>query len=211
MAARGMDAGGMDAGKVAMSDGEKQNRPNAHYRLSNENANPDEIVYHYNRDRRLEKAPQAVRDMYRTVPPRRFGFFRSLVDNKPKIAMLITIFILCAMIFIMSTLGVIGDTYSLDGNQLKVEAIEYEGTVIVSLRKTIPRNTIMRSRSYTGAVDIAVLPAGSIEPENAFFHRIFFTVEQTEHYRFAIPFEAGDLMFVFQTEKRTLNVKVTPE
>jgi len=41
-------------------------RPNAAYKLSGEGNPPDnsELVFYYNREKRLEKAPQPVRDLY---------------------------------------------------------------------------------------------------------------------------------------------------
>jgi hypothetical protein len=195
-----------------MSDSEEKKRPNANYRLSWENADPPDIVYHYNRERRLEKAPQAVRDLYRETPPRRFGLFKSLVESKPRAFLFYTIVVLCITIFILSSLDLIGNTHSLDGNQLSIQAIRFEDMIIVAIKKTARKTLLTRLNPiYTGAVDIAVLPAGDLRMENAFFHRIFFTVEQTEHYRFVIPFDTDELQFVIQTEKRKLTVKIKPE
>ena len=67
-----------------MSDSGEKRRPNANYRLSKENANTDEITYYYNREARLAKAPQSVRDLYNEDPPKRAGLFRSLVNTKSK-------------------------------------------------------------------------------------------------------------------------------
>jgi hypothetical protein len=195
-----------------MSDSEERKRPNANYRLSNENANIEEITFYYDRERRLEKAPQAVRDLYKEEPPRRFGFFQSLVGSKPRAILFFTIIVLCAMIFILSSLDYFGSTYNLDGNRLSIQAISYEGTILVALKKTAQKNALsLLNPGYTGAVNIVVLPADNIQPENAFYHRVFFTHEETENYRFAVPFETDELLLIIQTEKRTLNVRIQPD
>ena len=199
-----------------MSDENEKKRPNANYRLSRENADPDEIVYHYNRERRLEKAPQSVRDLYEETPRRRFGLFGSLVNTRPKAMMFFSIVIACLMIVAISYLNLASDTYDFDGNRLAVQAIIYEDTIIVALKKTIRKDALARmARPYNGAVSIAVAPAlkaGQVmQSEDVFYHRIFFTTEQQENYRFALPFNAGELLLVLQTEKKTLNVRIKPE
>ncbi|MDR1858996.1 MAG: hypothetical protein LBQ69_05950 [Treponema sp.] len=197
-----------------MSDDGEKKRPNANYRLSRENANPDDIVYHYNRERRLAKAPQAVRDLYNDKPKKRFGLFGPLVDTKPKLIMFGSIVVACIMIIAISFLGLFGDTYNFDGNRLTVQAIRYEGTIIMALKKTVRKDALARlGNPYTGAVDIAVAPPAKADqpPQDIFYHRIFFTAEQEELYRFAVPFNSEELLMVFQTETKTLDVRVRPE
>jgi hypothetical protein len=192
-------------------DEEKKQRPNANYRLSNENANPEGFTFYYSRERRLAKAPQAVRDLYNEEPPKRGGPLRVLLNSKPKVMMFASIVILCVAILFLSTFGYIGSAYELDGNKLAVQAVKYEGAVIVAVRKTINKNFINRfSSPYTGAVSVAVT-APDILPEDAFHHRIFFTLESNEQYRFSVPFDSDELTFFFQTEKKTLKMTIKPE
>jgi hypothetical protein len=199
-----------------MSEGGEKKRPNANYRLSKESANPDEIVYHYNRERRLAKAPQAVRDLYDAdKQPKRLGLFRTLTGTKPRAMMFFTIVIACVMIMAISFLGLLGDTYDFDGNRLTVQAIRYEDTSIIALKKTIRKDIIARLRNpYNGAVNIAVTPAaqaGQPVSQDIFYHRIFFTADQEELYRFAVPFDSEELLLVFQSETKTLDVRIRPE
>jgi hypothetical protein len=56
-----------------------------------------DLVFHYSRERRLEKASPRVRALYENVPKRRFGFFTSLVDTKPKAMLLIVIAAVCLL------------------------------------------------------------------------------------------------------------------
>jgi len=195
-----------------MSDEEKPPRPNANYRLSKEKFDPENITYHYNRERRLAKAPQSVRDLYKETPRRRFGVFRGLTDTKSKRFMFVTIIVLCLLIVALQYLGVTGSQSELEGNHLAVEAIKFDDMVIIAVNKTVNKKLLARLVApYTGAVDIAVLPAGDNSQENVFYHRIFFTFETEEFYRFSVPFDKGELSVVFQTEKKQLVLTVKPE
>ena len=199
-----------------MSDDNKEiKRPNAKYKLSNENTEAGEIVNYYNRERRLEKAPQAVRDLYIEQPRRRLGFFHSLVGTKPNAMLFGTIILLCVLMLMLSIFGFTGDSRELEGNILSVKGKKYEGTTLIEVKKTIRKDKIARYiNAYTGAVEIAVLGVTkkgqeqSQQPSDVFFHKIFFTNDQEEHYLFTVPFEQSELGFVFRTEKKTLNLTV---
>lgn len=197
-----------------MSDEDKKDdretrRPNAKYKLSHEKVQPAEIVYHYNRERRLEKAPQAVRDLYKVKPRRRFGFLHSFTDTRPKAILFGTIIVICLMMFALSKFGLTGDSGELDGNNISVQGKKYDGTVIINVKKTLRKDKLAgKKEAYTGAVNIAVFPpaktgAGQNQPsENIFYHRIFFSNAQEELYRFTVPFNQSELALVFQTEKK---------
>lgn len=205
-----------------MSDNEEKRRPNANYKLSKENASPEDIVYHYNRERRLAKAPQSVRDSYKEKPRRRrLGILGPLVSTMPLRMMFFTILLSFAVIMIVSMLGLASDNYELDGNHLSVQAVKYEGATIVVLKKMPQKGMRLWFSSivspYTGAVDIAIQPslkiaaARNLPPEEIFYHKVFFTLEPAEYYRFSVPFDAEELAFVFKTEKKTLSVMIKPE
>ena len=195
-----------------MSENGERKRPNENYKLSNETINPDEIVYHYNREHRLAKAPQSVQDLYKPESRRRFGIFRSLTGSKPRAMLFYSIIVMCIMILILSRLNIIGTTYNLDGNELTVQAVYHEGTVIIEITKSVLRSVLdYFTPAYTGAVTIAVLPFRDVHPENTFYHRIFFTNEEVEVYRFAVPFDAVELVIAFDTERSSLNIRVQAE
>jgi len=199
-----------------MSDDNKEiKRPNAKYKLSNEKTGAGEIVNYYNRERRLEKAPQAVRDLYIEQPRRRLGFFHSLVGTKPNAMLFGTIILLCVLMFMLSIFGFTGDSRELDGNILSVKGKNYEGTIIIEVKKTPRKDKIARHiNAYTGAVDVAVFPVAKKDQEqsqqaaNIFYHKIFFTNDQEEHYLFTVPFEQSELGFIFRTEKKTLSLTI---
>jgi hypothetical protein len=201
-----------------MSDDDKEKkRPNAKYKLSHEKIQGPEIVYYYNRERRLEKSSQAVRDLYTEQPKRRLGFLYALTGSKSNTMLFGTIIFLCALMLLFSYFGISGDSRELDGNILSVKGINYDGTVLIEVRKTHRKDRFARSiKPYIGAVEIAVfLPAKSgqeqsQQPTAVFRHKIFFTNEQEEYYRFAVPFDQSELALIFQTEKKTLNMIIKP-
>jgi len=44
---------------------------------------------------------------------------------------------------------------------------------------------------------------------DVFYHRLFFSLEKEEQYSFTVPFDSNELLFVLQTEKKTLKVKIS--
>ncbi|MDR2434822.1 MAG: hypothetical protein LBD47_09680 [Treponema sp.] len=190
----------------------QRRRPNAGYKLSKERTGGDQLNFHYSRDRRLEKAPQSVRDLYKEEPPRRFNLLRPLIGSKPRAMMFGSIVLICVTMLTLSVLGYTGDTYSLAGNSLFIQADNYDGAVMVTLKKTIKKNGLFAGDdAYTGAVDLAVSPANTgsnaVAPP-VFYHRVFFSLESAEEYHFSVPFDSGELVMVLQTEKDTLSLKI---
>ena len=206
-------------------DGENvgdRKRPNANYRLSKEKTNPkpDEIVYHYNRDRRLEKAPQSVQDLYYKEEQPRRGLFRGFSSGRIQLFTMIAILLVSTLALVTTILGRNDETHDLDGNLLTVQAIRYESMVIVAIGKTTrPARQFLRLRpirpAYTGPVNIEVWPASHTEQMlpfgNLFFHMVNFTEESPEFFRFTVPFDADGLELAFRTESRDLYVMVAVE
>ncbi|MDR2343372.1 MAG: hypothetical protein LBD86_02425 [Spirochaetaceae bacterium] len=63
-----------------------------------------DLVFYYSREHRLKKASRLVRSLYENVPVRRFGFFTSLVDTKPKAMLLIVIVAVCLLCLFLPVL-----------------------------------------------------------------------------------------------------------
>jgi len=192
---------------------DKPKRPNANYKLSKPEITGDikeeDLPFYYNRDRRLAKAPQSVRDLYAEVKKKhRFNLLRPLIADKPRAMLFFTILFMCAAIFILSKLGFFDSSYSLEGNQIEIKANGYEGTTIITLKKDVKKP----SSAYSGSVDIAVFPvAGEDEEYPVFYHRIFFSQETEEEYSFVVPFSEPELMMALQTEKKNIRVKLKPK
>jgi len=189
-----------------------ENRPNAKYALSNSNEGGpkagEKLNFYYNRERRLENAPDAVKNNYKNEQPVRFGILQALVADKPRRFLLIVIVLMCVGILALSFFGYFDTSYILEGNKIDITAAGYEGTTIVIIRKTAKSKDF-----YSGAVDIAVSVVVQSEQElyPVYYHRIFFTSENEEGYRFAVPFEGPELLMVMQNEKNSLHIKFKPE
>jgi len=197
-----------------MSDDQTGNvrRPNANYKLSkpDDAVNKDEgLVFYYNRERRLENAPESVKKIYQDEgKPVRFGLFHSLVADKPRKALFIVIILLCAAILTFTMIGYFDTSYNLDGNRIEIVSTKYDGITTIVLKKTA-----RRADAHTGAVDVAVSPVVQSNEEQfpVFYHRIFFTLESEETYRFAVPFDSPELVLLLQNEQNSVQIVFKPE
>ena len=197
---------------------EENKRPNANYNLSYpgkpEGGGKENVTFYYNRERRLASAPKAVQDLYEESKPGRFGLFGALIADKPRRALFVTIVILCAIILIVSKMGLLETSVILDGNRLDISGTYFEDTVIVLVKKTAKD-----AQAYAGEVNIAVSvpmphPETALRDEGEypfFTHRIYFTLEKDEVYRFAVPFNAPELLVVLQSDKSEVRHKFKPE
>jgi hypothetical protein len=193
-------------GRFKVTD-ENPQRPNANYKLSKTDIKPGEhLNFHYNREHRLEKAPKDVKDLYNEQNNRHYNLFSPLVADRPRRFLFGTIIILCVIILIFSATGLFNKNYALEGNKLDIRGTGYEGTAIVVIRKTVNS----KNQAYTGAVDIAVSPAAQSETDEnpVFYHRIFFTLEPIEEYRFVIPFDSPQIAMVLKKEKNSLKITI---
>jgi hypothetical protein len=203
-----------------MTEEENKPRPNANYKLSKPDgpnkAAEENLVFYYNRERRLEKAPQAVKDLYnKDKNNRRFSLLGPLIADKPRATVFFTIILICVAIVIVTLVNKTGGVYSLEGNSISITGTRFEGATIVVLTKTVKKNA---GNAYTGAVDIAVsypVNGGAVysdgEDYPVFYHRIFFSMEPLEEYRFAVPFDPPEQLLIMQTEKNTLQIKFKPD
>ncbi|MCL2179611.1 MAG: hypothetical protein FWB83_00640 [Treponema sp.] len=197
-----------------MSDDNGQpetHRPNANYKLSNPDSSEDPqggIVFHYNRGRRLQNAPDSVKSLYLPVNEKqnRFSLLGPLIADRPRRAMFLIIILMCAVIWAFSMAGYFDSGRTLDGNRLEISGAAFEGATIVTIKKTAKN---LLSQPYTGAVDIAVtVPSQAEEEPPVFYHRIYFTMNQTEQYRFAAPFDSKELLMVLQSEKNEIRLSI---
>ena len=189
---------------------EIKNRPNANYNLSypDKPGMEENLNFHYSREQRLAKAPQAVKDLYSENKQTRFNLFRPLVADRPRAMLFGSIVILCAIILLFSNIGIFDNSYVLDGNKIEITGTRFEGATILVLKKSVRTGIAsINSTPYSGAVDIAVSPESEDEEFPIFYHRVFFTLNKMEEYRFAVPFNEPDLLLVIQSEKNSLKFK----
>jgi len=186
-------------------------RPNANYNLSRPDGKKEDnesVTFYYNRERRLASAPKEVQDMYKESKQSRFGLFSVLVADKPRRFLFLMIVLLCAVIIIFSRMGFFDANTTLDGNKLEITGRLFEENTIVFIKKTITK-----TGAYTGNVDIAVsVPFINIEDETPIFsHRVYFTMEKEEMYRFAVPYNEPELLIVLQSDKSEVQYKIKAE
>jgi hypothetical protein len=194
-----------------VTDEERPRRPNEKYKLSKGDSLVDpkeeELVFYYNREHRLAKAPQSVRDLYTAQKKPRFNLLRPLVADKPRAILFFTILIICIFIVVFSVLGLFDSSYTLEGNKIEIRETVYDGTTIVDLSKKAKN-----SEAYSGAIDIAVTAAVRPDEETPlFYHRVFFTLTPEEEYRFVVPFSSSELLMLVQTEKSVLKIILKPK
>jgi hypothetical protein len=193
-----------------MDDTPERKRPNAKYPLSNKKNTGEEVVFYYSRAARLAKASKPVQALYEEPPKKKFRFFHTLTATRPLAMLFSSIMILCAAIVMISFFGLNESGYTLGGNRVSLSAVKFQGETIVILEKTTPEN----QTAYTGVVDIGVSPAAPPGDDPAeypvFTHRVFFSLNPEESYRFSLPFEADELAVVLQGEQEqdTVQVKI---
>jgi hypothetical protein len=172
-----------------------------------------EVVFYYNRERRLERASAAVRELNKPGPPMRGGPIRALTATKPLTILFLTVVLLVIMSLVMSYRAPVRGGKTLGGNTIRASATVSEGSSFVTFKKTIAS----KENPYTGAVDIAVSSVltsqekqeGIQAPISA--QRVFFTLEKEEEYRLAVPFTAEELLILMQGGEQRVTFRIRPE
>lgn len=194
-------------GRITLTE---KKRPNEKYALSGQNkpANEEELNFHYSRERRLEKAPQTVRNLYER-PLHKFSLIGPLIADKPRATIFFTIVFLCVVIIMLSIFGFMGKSYYLEGNKIEITATVIDDVTLIILKKNINAN-----EPYAGSVNIGVSPVKPIESDvdfPVFYHSVSFTLQEEERYSFTVPFNEERLAIVLQTEKSSLEMIIKPE
>jgi hypothetical protein len=196
------------------SESNPRKRPNAAYRLSKETVEGDQLTFYYDRQQRLAKAPKVVKELCKEEPPPRFSLLKPLTGSKPRAMMFASIVLICAGMLVISVFEYTRGAHELAGNRVSIQANRYEGATGVTLKKSSSKGGLFSSKEspYIGAVDIAVSPvkhAGTEMPP-VLFHRVIFSHNTAEEYRFSVPYDSDELVLVLQTGQKSLNVKIKP-
>jgi hypothetical protein len=172
-----------------------------------------EVVFYYNRERRLERASARVRELNKPGPPMRGGPVRVLTATKPLTILFLTVVLLVIMSLVMSYRAPARGGKTLGGNTIRASEAAAEGSTFVTFTKTIAS----KENPYTGAVDIAVSSVlSSQEKQNGIqapisAQRVFFTLEDEEEYRLAVPFTAEELLILMQGGEQRVTFRIRPE
>lgn len=99
------------------------------------NDNPEEnLVFHYNREERLKKAPKIVQDYHSgKLTAYKPGLFKALVSTKSN-RMIFFALIICLAVVIFTGLFNKPEKNSLNGIGVSVSAMSFDETVYVSLK-----------------------------------------------------------------------------
>jgi hypothetical protein len=175
-----------------------------------------DIVFYYSRERRLARAPQAVRDLYDTSLASRPTLYKALTGGTRSGAMLLITIVVVSFVLLILSRGIKeSGGAKLAGNTLIVSAMSFPGqsegdaaaTYIAVVKKADSET------AYTGPVEIAVSvykkEGGAGEPIET--RRIFFTIEPEEDFRFSVPFSEPELILVFRAEEELAAVRVKPQ
>lgn len=93
----------------------------------------EKVVFRYNRERRLEHAPESVRTAWEKGYTPNKGFLKGLTANAGLRSILVAIVILCIAIFSVTFFGDEPGSAIVDGVPVKLKAFLYDETVYITL------------------------------------------------------------------------------
>ena len=170
-------------------------------------------VFYYSRERRLNRAPQAVRDMYEGNI-KRPGFFKSFFATKGNFMVFMVIVIAAVTGLATRFSGRERETgVKLGANTLALIIVQEEEAQVLGISKNAPKS----GEFYTGPVDVAVSPVAPKPKEGAqqeappvFSHRIIFNPAESEIYRLPLPFDKTEYFVLLKTgdEQKTIRIRV---
>jgi hypothetical protein len=171
---------------------------------------PDrELVFYYNRERRMERASPEVRAMNEGTPLIRGGLVRSLTSTKPHLILFVSIVMILLWILIFSGISGSRGSLAIGGVTLRFSAGGGAEPFIL-VKKTIAGG----GEPYTGVVYVGVTPflksPGNRDPADipVFTDQLFFTLEREEEYRLALPFGAESYLLLFQAGEQQASIRV---
>jgi len=124
-----------------------------------ETRDKDQIVYYYDRNRRLEKASPNARYISEYASTGRRGVFRSLLSNRSIVFMFLAVLLAMAALFGGTWVQSSRASGTIGGNKLSVKAMWFEGYVYVTVKRgearpDSPLKTIfIRAVLDTGSAD----------------------------------------------------------
>ena len=167
-----------------------------------------DLVYHYSREHRLERASPAVRS-FNDGNITRPGLIKALLGSRGNVLLFVTIVVFVVFGFanryIDRVMGI-----KLGGNTITVTIVKEEGISILEMTKTLPKS----GEAYIGEVDIAISPIisnpaeGELSP--VFSHRFFFRPVESEKFTVSLPFEENDfiVLIITEAEQKSMRIRV---
>jgi hypothetical protein len=172
---------------------------------------PDrELVFYYNRERRLERASPEVRAINEGRPLVKGGFVRSLTSTKPHLILFVSIVLISVWVLVFSSLSNSRSRTTLGGNALQISAGAGAGPFVL-VKKSIVSDG---EEPYTGVVYVGVSPfiraSEKRDPADipVFTDQLYFTLEDEEEYRLDLPFSAASYLLLFQAGEQQAVIRV---
>lgn len=101
----------------------------------------EQIVYRYNREERISRAPQNVQDYYNgNMNLQKKGLFRTLVSTRGNRVMLLTVGILAVFVWIYGALQK-QESGKIAGSKVQINAFSYEEDVYTSVKINDNKNS----------------------------------------------------------------------
>lgn len=94
-----------------------------------------ELVFHYSREERLQKASSAVKRLYDPSYGTRVGLFRSLTANRSLAFLFLAIIMLSATALVTSIFIPSADRAEFAGNEITIEAFSFENALYLTVQK----------------------------------------------------------------------------
>ncbi|MGP1587916.1 MAG: hypothetical protein ACTTHG_06185 [Treponemataceae bacterium] len=142
-----------------------------------------ELVFHYDRKKRLQEAPKQVQDFYNgTGPKAPRGFFKCLVSTK---ANRIILFVMISVLVIFIGIYLFGkksNEGSLGDTNFELKAFSYEDRIFVSLKM---------SRESENNINITISP---IDKDNQILDSRNFSKIEADNLVFRTTFENHDII-----------------
>jgi len=117
------------------------------------------LKFHYNRERRLEHAPEEVRRAYEEGWTPNRGFIRGLTANTGLRSIFFVIIIMCVTIFGVTLLGGSAGSTTVEGVDVRLKAFLYEETVYLTVTLAesgtagpVPVRAVIRALDPDGVV-----------------------------------------------------------
>lgn len=127
-----------------------------------EGKKPDSFTFHYNRDKRLERAPENVKNAYeRGYTPNR-GFIKGLTANVGTRSIFFSIIIMSALIIGLTIFDSPAGSASVEGVPVRLKALYFDESVFITLTLAESSDTDNADLSAVFVIFHALDPNGNI-------------------------------------------------
>ena len=177
-----------------------------------DNYDDGRIKFYYSREKRLERASQAVRDINSGKIPQKKGLFRTLTATKSLTYLFISVITICAAILILSRFQKAQSERKLGNNTVAVSVIGSGENSYITVKKSIQSSGAKNASPldvYTGPVDVAVSASGEGNPIHV--EQLYFGMESEELFRFIAPFRGKKLVILMEAGSEQIHMTVNSE